>query len=96
MCPCFAPLTNLCRPSHEVFTQVVEDTMLAGADLRECHFYGAVMRRPDLSRTWLEEADFTPFVQFIQWPVVDMVMVYLPYKLHDLRRCTNVKQVICS
>ena len=25
--------------------------MLAGADLRECHFYGAVMRRPDFSRT---------------------------------------------
>ena len=23
--------------------------MLAGADLRECHFYGAVMRRPDLA-----------------------------------------------
>ena len=40
--------------------------------------------------------DFTPFVQFIQWSVVDMAMVYLPYKLHDLRRCTNVKQVICS
>jgi uncharacterized protein YjbI with pentapeptide repeats len=33
--------------------------MLAGADLRECHFSGAVMRRPDLSRTWLEEADFS-------------------------------------
>jgi hypothetical protein len=45
MCPCFAPLSDLCRPSHEVFTQVVEETMLAGADLRECHFYGAVMRR---------------------------------------------------
>jgi uncharacterized protein YjbI with pentapeptide repeats len=59
MCPCFAPLTDLCRPSHEVFTQVVEETMLAGADLRECHFYGAVMRRPDLSRTWLEEANFS-------------------------------------
>jgi hypothetical protein len=29
--------------------------MLAGVDLRECHFYGAVMRRPDLSRTWLED-----------------------------------------
>jgi hypothetical protein len=70
--------------------------MLAGADLRECHFYGAVMRRPDLSRTWLEDADFAPFVQFIQWPVVDMAMVCLPYKLHDLRRCTNVTQVICS
>ena len=41
-------------------------------------------------------SDFTPFVQFIQWPLVDMAMVYLPYKLHDLRRCTNVKQVICS
>jgi hypothetical protein len=25
-----------------------------------------------------------PFVQFIQWPFVDMVMVYLPYKLQDL------------
>jgi uncharacterized protein YjbI with pentapeptide repeats len=59
MCPCIAPLTDLCRPSHEVFTQVVEETMLAGVDLRECHFYDAVMRRPDLSRTWLEEADFS-------------------------------------
>jgi uncharacterized protein YjbI with pentapeptide repeats len=59
MCPCFALLTDLCRASHEVFTQVVEKTMLAGADLRECHFYGTVMRRPDLSRTWLEEADFS-------------------------------------
>ena len=33
--------------------------MLAAADLRECHFYGAVMRRPDLSRTWLEKAEFS-------------------------------------
>ena len=33
--------------------------MLAGADLHECHFYGAVMWRPDLSRTWLEEAEFS-------------------------------------
>ena len=33
--------------------------MLAGADLRECHFYGAVMRRSDFSRTWLEEAELS-------------------------------------
>jgi uncharacterized protein YjbI with pentapeptide repeats len=33
--------------------------MLAGADLRECNFSGAVMQRPDLSRTWLEEAEFS-------------------------------------
>ena len=33
--------------------------MLAGADLRECHFSGAVVREADLSRTWLEEAVFS-------------------------------------
>ena len=33
--------------------------MLAGADLRECHFSGAVLQEADLSRTWLEEAEFS-------------------------------------
>ena len=33
--------------------------MLAGTDLRECHFSGAVLWEADLSRTWLEEADFS-------------------------------------
>jgi uncharacterized protein YjbI with pentapeptide repeats len=33
--------------------------MLAGTDLRVCHFSGAVLREANLSRTWLEEADFS-------------------------------------
>jgi uncharacterized protein YjbI with pentapeptide repeats len=32
---------------------------LADADLREFHFSGAVLREADLSRTWLEKADFS-------------------------------------
>jgi hypothetical protein len=49
-----------------------------------------------IQRTSVHCIRLHPFLQFIQWPAVDMAMVWqLPYKLHDLRRCTNVKQVIC-
>jgi uncharacterized protein YjbI with pentapeptide repeats len=48
-----------CRPSYGAFTQAVVEITLADADLREFHFSGAVLREADLSRTWLEKADFS-------------------------------------
>jgi hypothetical protein len=45
MCPYFASLTDSQAKLRGVHQAVV--AMRAGADLRECHFFGAV-----LSRTW--------------------------------------------